>query len=491
MNSKNAYKLSIKLVCLSLAAVLVLSAAACSADKTDGDIQTESVSSSESSSAAESETLPRTELPQKDFGGDTFRVFMNWSSDYFTNGFDADKITGEPVNDTIYNRDSTLEKQYNVDIVGEKNSDLTVLSKAIMAGDDSYSACYALFGMATLITNDLLLDFGQVPNADLSKPWWDSYINDVYSIAGKQFIVSSDMDVTTIYHARVLFFNKQLLGDLQLDDPYALVNGGTWTLDKFTAMCKAASKDLNGDGEMNFDDQWGYAVQTGITINMYYALGQDFIAKDDKGIPYLSVGDEKSVTALQKLASIFADKSSVMFDSDYAKINPKTHEVIQQVFSENRALFLAEIVQLAERMRAAEIDFGILPQPKYDENQDRYYCFVECGALGVPVSNDKLEMTGILMEEIAYYNYAYLRPEIYETCLKSKYTRDEESKAMLDIIFANRMISLENVFRWGIQDAMQTQMNSGKEDFASAIERVRKSVEDKMQQTINVYTGVN
>ena len=489
----SASKHSLKMLCLLIVAATVFSAAACSAAETDGGAQTSAtagtISGENGSDETGSETLPKTELPQKDFEGDTFRVFINWSSDYFTNGFDADEITGEPVNDVIYNRDATLEKQYDVDIVGEKNTDLNALTKTVLADDDSYSACFALFGMSTLISNEMLLDFSQVPYADMSKPWWDSYINEVYTVAGRRYIVSSDMDVTTIYHARVLFFNKQLQSDLQLENPYALVNDGAWTIDTFYGMCKAASSDLNGDGEMTFDDQWGYAVQTGITINMYYALGLDFIAKDESGIPYLSVGDEKSVTALQKLATVFADKDAVMFDSNYAKINPKTHEVIQQVFSENRALFLAEIVQLAERMRAAEIDFGILPQPKYDENQSRYYCFVECGSLGVPKNNDKLEMTGILMEEIAYYNYAYLRPEIYETCLKSKYTRDEESKGMLDIIFANRMVSLENVFRWGIQDAMQTQMNSGKEDFASAIERSRKSVESKMDQTIAVYTG--
>lgn len=477
-----------KFICILIVAAAIVLSSACSGTVKEGESSATGVTEvSESESG--SETLPKTELPKKDFDGETFRIFINWSSDYFTNGFDGDKITGEPINDVIYNRDMALEKQYNVDIVGEKNNDLNKLSKTIMANDDSYNACFALFGISALINNNLLLDFGEVPYADMSKPWWDGYINQVYSVAGKQLLVSSDLDVTTIYHARVLFFNKQLQTDLQLDNPYALVNDGAWTVDKFYDMCKSASADLNGDGEMTFEDQWGYAVQTGITINMYYAFGLDFIAKDENGLPYLSVGDEKSVNGLQKLASVFADKNVVMFDSNYAKINPKTHEVIQQAFSENRALFLAEIVQLAERMRAAEIDFGILPQPKYNEAQDRYYCFVECGALGVPKSNDKLELTGIMMEEIAYYNYAFLRPEIYETCIKSKYTRDEESNGMLDIIFANRMISLENVFRWGIQEAMQAQMNSGKSDFASAIARSRKSVEKKIADTIAVFTG--
>ena len=274
-----------------------------------------------------------------------------------------------------------------------------------------------------------------------------------------------------------------------LRGPYTLVNDGSWTLDAFHDMYKNASKDLNGDGVMNSDDQWGYAVQTGITINMYYALGLDFVSKDSDDLPYLSVGDEKSVSALQKLATLFADKNAVMFDSDYADINPVINEVIQKVFSENRALFFAEIVQLSERMRAAEIDFGIIPQPKYNEDQDRYYCLVQCASLGVPKNNTTLDMTGILMEEIAYYNYINLRPVIYETCLKGKYTRDEESKEMLDIVYSNRVVSLEDIFRWGIQDAMQDQMNKGNQDFVSAIEAVRKSVTDKINGTISVFTG--
>ena len=48
----------------------------------------------------------------------------------------------------------------------------------------------------------------------------------------------------------VLFFNKKLIEEYDLDDPYALVKSGEWTLDRLFSMSSEMLLDLNGDGEI-------------------------------------------------------------------------------------------------------------------------------------------------------------------------------------------------------------------------------------------------
>jgi len=55
----------------------------------------------------------------------------------------------------------------------------------------------------------------------------------------------------------------------------------------------------------------------------------------------------------------------------------------------------------------------------------------------VPVTNNDLENTGIIMEEMACEGYKKIRPEFYESLLLRKIARDNESAEMLDYIFNN------------------------------------------------------
>ena len=139
-----------KVVCIILISALIILPALITACSNDSDIDDETTSSPQSAEqGTEPETsalnVPeKTALPEKDFEGDTYCIFLNWHSGYFNDGFDAEEITGEPVNDVIFNRNASLEKKYNVDITEEVNTDISAFSKAVLASDDSYDTCFGI-----------------------------------------------------------------------------------------------------------------------------------------------------------------------------------------------------------------------------------------------------------------------------------------------------------------------------------------------------------
>ena len=79
------------------------------------------------------------------------------------------------------------------------------------------------------------------------------------SITDKLYFVCGDILYTDDERTHMLFFNKDLIAENQLDDPYQLVKDGTWTLDRMYEMARAVAVD-NGDGEMNVTtgDTWGF-----------------------------------------------------------------------------------------------------------------------------------------------------------------------------------------------------------------------------------------
>ena len=88
-----------------------------------------------------------------------------------------------------------------------------------------------------------------------------------------------------------------------------------------------------------------------------------------------------------------------------------------------------------------ETDFGVIPAPKYDEGQDRYYALLgNVWPKVVPVTASNPERTSIIIEALAAESRNTTTPAFKETCLKTKFTRDNESEGMVEIIFGSLFI---------------------------------------------------
>lgn len=59
------------------------------------------------------------------------------------------------------------------------------------------------------------------------------------------------------------------------------------------------------------------------------------------------------------------------------------------------------------------------------------------------------EITGLILEALVYESRYLLLPAYYDVNLKTKFARDDESSAMIDIILANRLYDLGDVYGWG------------------------------------------
>ena len=106
------------------------------------------------------------------------------------------------------------------------------------------------------------------------------------------------------------------------------------------------------------------------------------------------------------------------------------------MFTEDRALFMPHFLGSNEILRSMNTDYGIIPFPKWNEEQPGYYSASQnsYSIFGIPVTCEKTDAVGATMEAMCAESYRTVTPAYYEIALKQKYARDEETAQMLDII---------------------------------------------------------
>lgn len=449
----------------ALLTALLLSASFTLPSCQDSDVQKDTPNTSPAETAASTETaenLPQYEndnLPANlDFGGAAAHIF-GWSGSS-SNEFYVEEETGDIVNDAIFLRNRTAEERLNLKLTytlepgayNERNAWVKMVTQSTMAGDGANDivAGYSMCG-ATLAYNRLLLDLTKQEYIDFSKPWWpDSLIKEALC-DGKLFFCSGDISTNMINYLYALYFNKTMAQSFDIDPTalYDMVRRGEWTLDQLITLSQGVYMDLNGNNQKDIEDRFGYTVQSVWSDTFFFASGLRTTEVGSDGMPIISpmFGSEKTQTLLEKLNSMFNDSNDMYFSNEAGA------EVRRQ-FLEGRAMFITtEIVFANTHLRSSDIDYGILPVPKYDTEQADYYTVASFPytLYGIPVDAKDPKMSAALLECLASESYRTVSPALFETALKVKYASDNDVSEMYDIIRNSAVFDIGRIFN----DSMQ------------------------------------
>ncbi|MBE6658876.1 MAG: hypothetical protein E7604_10615 [Ruminococcaceae bacterium] len=281
----------------------------------------------------------------------------------------------------------------------------------------------------------------------------------------------------------LMFFNKKLISDFDLEEPYQLVRDGKWTLDVFSEMCQNISADINGDGIMDENDRWGYVTTDKGPNTFFYGSDLKFVYFDENNVPVLQPDMEKITSVLDKVVGILGRTHRVSFI-------PSHHTIGHTMFMEDRSLFYGEVLSYVGGLREMESEFGILPIPKYDEAQSAYYTYCESNSSTATILNvETQETAALILEAMAIQSYITVTPAYYDVAIQRKYSRDEDSIEMLDIALENRVYDMARVYsaEFGIHEIFQSLATSGSTDFASSYAKKEKRAIEKMEKLISYF----
>ncbi|MCL2159282.1 MAG: hypothetical protein FWH48_07745, partial [Oscillospiraceae bacterium] len=260
-------------------------------------------------------------------------------------------------------------------------------------------------------------------------------------------------------------------------------------------MVKTMYKDLDGDGTTGEEDQYGMIGHTYSTTDLFtYSSGIRATARDEDGLPYFAFNNEKTVRFTEKLYDIFYDGPG-MFLINVSAI-PEFDQYMNNKFATNKVLFRADVMVSSERLRSMETDFGMIPFPKLDESEPSYLTLVHDVAplMCIPVTCEKDELVGSVLEEMAYRGYMGMTPAFFDVALKNKYMRDSDDAAMqcLDMIRLGAMTDFAYVYNYALNNMgliMRDLMTRKSSDFVSAYEKIEDRANTSLQKIIEAYMG--
>lgn len=440
--------------CIALLLLAAMMLAACASGENAEQPTADNTTVPSAEPTAEETEAPETTyldtIEKKTFGGADFR--MIGIDDDSTINFSDGETTGEAINDAIYKRDLLLQEACDVVIsatsyaLGQDDAMASDIQNLILAGDTQYSMVVGPIHnvLVNSTASGLLYDIASLPTIDMTNPWWSTYANTNLKIAGKLFFTTGDICPMYYNTPYVMCYNMRLADDYGVD-MHELVMNGQWTLDKLAEFTETFTVDLNGDGTITPDDQIAYThVRTGIVSNSHYiACGQTLNTIDADGKIVVDLSSEASVSAVDKLQIIFTDLADNYFSMEEAT----------PMFTSGKAfLFGNSMATAVNNFRDMEDNFGFLPLPKYNEEQENYYTSVNTwtrGYVGVPKTIADPDMTGYVMELMAYFGNQEVRPMAYDAMLYSKMARTEESVDMLDLIYKGIYIDINYVLDFG------------------------------------------
>ncbi len=403
----------------------------------------------------------------------------------------AEESTGEIVEDAVIARNLAVEERLGIDLVYDVRTDIDgsnidrEVSKFLLAGDSTHDLYVGhQWGLAKLLAEGGIIAAEDLNHIELSQPWWWKEYMDELSLGGdKHYYFVGDFFLHALRFASIIIFNKELYAQYfnDADELYSLVQDGKWTIDHMIELAKSVYIDINNDGKTDIDDQLGFISWSTAASTDAFVYGTDieYVKRTaDGGIEFTMISDD-AVALCEMLVDFFWQPGSFT--------GCTSSEELYAAFSSGKTLFLGNSsFSTVEKIRDMECDFGILPCPKYDEEQTAYRTLMyDGGFIGAVNGNSaNLDLVGATLEALNAETYRSVTPVYYETALKVKYTRDDTSAKMIDMIHDSLMTNFIYAYNYALSDIglqYRKLITTKSKEYVSTIERALKGAEKKLE----------
>lgn len=458
----------------------------------------------EDTKGADNTTPAQTELPELeavDYNGYEFKVLCRSSKEGYVYPYSEIIAVSDDVsliNQAVYRRNDQLVQKYNIKMVGVEVNDNKYYTSAqndAMAGDCEYDAYLAPTRYAMRLANEgLLQDLQSVKQLQLDQDYYVQYLLSDTSIAGKNYFASGAFSISTYHAVGAMYFNKDMITDYSLENPYELVRSGKWTWEKMMEMGRVVTKDLDNNGVMNTGaDIYGLSCFSWFYSPLFYSTGRTFVEKDDSDIPVLTLYQQDVVDIVSQISALINDTTVSWYDqSATAQVQYPAFDV----FTAGRSLFVSDpLYCVVSKLSPSDINYGILPIPKYNEQQDEYYSATHDAhstSICIPLNSKDLDMAGHIIEDMTRISKKVLLPEFYEKLIMIRNSRDVDSLDMLEIIFKNLRMDLGillNSSGLTIDASIRNLVKNNSTAISSTFEANRAIYQSALDKIVGKFTG--
>ena len=205
-----------------------------------------------------------------------------------------------------------------------------------------------------------------------------------------------------------------------------------------------------------------------------FASGMNMVDVGEDDLPYITFyGNEKFIDSLEWTRQVFFGNNHCMFAPDVG---------CTDLFVSDREMITVAEFRNMPVFREMESDFSILPTPKYDESQPRYYSRT-CNVIFSMVLVTAVDpgKSGAVQEVMSCAGYKTMLPAYIDSAMKNKVARNRESGDAIQIIYDTRTLDLAKLYLPSFFDTkMYTVLRAGN-SVVSMFEKQRKAIDAALQ----------
>jgi hypothetical protein len=294
----------------------------------------------------------------------------------------------------------------------------------------------------TLAQEGLLKNLTDVQSFDFDAPWWVPDMVGQYGMNGNLYGMYGDMTLSLYSAMSTIYFNAKLVGDYNLESPYDMVRNNTWTLENMIKNGKVVEESVDGDYNPLVNKMGFLGLHTA-QRTWLAALDIDLVNRnEDTGELVVPKGpSDKLITVFDMFYDLFDNENEFCVKGN----STENH----QAFMNGTVLYMLTFLNGVREFRGMEDDYGLVPMPKYNDQQEKYLTSSGTSAMwALPstTSDDENELSAKLTEVLAYLGKRDVVPEYYEISLGYTYARDENVMQMLEIMREGATLRVEHVY---------------------------------------------
>ncbi len=370
-------------------------------------------------------------------------TILGWKGAAATSEFNIQDLEGDEVEDAIFERDSAVEERIKVELVytitdGDNQTIQnykTVVQNAILDGKPYDITMGYTRSIAISATGGLLADLANIDNSyiDWDAPWWNQSISDKTSIGNSFFFSTGDITPSFVKMLYCIYFNVDQVKDLGLTSPYDHVKNNTWTLETFAQMTQNYYEDLNTDNKVDAKDK---IPLTGSYFDWPALLhGCDIgnVVKDEATGLFIidpNLGGEKGLDVMSTLSTM------VVLDNCY--VSAGSTDTRNNFIAKNSLFLITESSTAAVYFSEVEFEYGCVPCPKYDSEQENYISTARQPVTLIGISDGIHEsrnaMITATLEAMASEAYRSVTPVVFDKIMQYQKSASQEMTDMLTLI---------------------------------------------------------
>ena len=438
-------------------------------------------------------------IPAANYNGRDFIITAQSANSHHLE-VQAEELTGETKNDTVYQWLETINSRFGVKVKANvpEGDYWTNLNVETSSG----SVSTALYGHNAYelhkgVTAKAYKNWNSMGNMiDLKADRWDHIINDGITWNGVFFGLSGDLGYSKLQGAMAVFCNVAILDEIgyTTEDLYEMVDDKEWTFEVFQGIVKDIYIDTDYDNKKSGGDSYGFVATSGNAHDIWFE--QFGIAITEKGdtnnaiTPTLK--SESNITLIEELWSFYHENPGVFSNNGVG-----TYGAEDDFFSDNRAAMISTRLSYAAQFSAdlGTEAFGILPGPLLNEDQETYYTKLFDGymiwAVNKNVLTADIDFIAHITDALCAESSQTLYPKFYDILLKQRYSKDPATAKMVDLIMKN--VAIDSTFLYnGILDSYATLIRSllwvnNRPDFASSYASFENTLPGKLEELYKLH----